>query len=199
VKVHSFDQYSEDWWRVRSGLPSASCADKLLTPTGKPSAQAKAYIASLLADELGYRDEDVSTAWMERGLEMEEEAIAMLELQQDLDTQACGLITNDDVTACCSPDAVVCVAGEIVAGVEVKSPMAKTHIQYLLEDKLPGKYRLQVHFSMAVSGLDRWWFVSYFPELRPLIVCVERDHFTDQVLSALEDFNEMLERARKII
>jgi hypothetical protein len=118
VKVHSFDQYSEDWWRVRSGLPSASCADKLLTPTGKPSAQAKAYIASLLADELGYRDEDVSTAWMERGLEMEEEAIAMLELQQDLDTQACGLITNDDVTACCSPDAVVCVDGEIVAGVQ---------------------------------------------------------------------------------
>jgi hypothetical protein len=52
---------------------------------------------------------------------------------------------------------------------------------------------------MAVSGLDRWWFVSYFPELRPLIVCVERDQFTDQVLSALEDFNEMLERARKII
>jgi hypothetical protein len=51
----------------------------------------------------------------------------------------------------------------------------------LLDGELPAKYRPQVHFSMAITGIQTWFFMSYFPGLRPLILPVHWDDYTDKI------------------
>jgi hypothetical protein len=57
-----------------------------------------------------------------------------------------------------------------------------------MEGVLPDAYKLQVHWSMAVTGLKTWHFMSYFPELEPLILAIQWDDFTDKVCAAQDDF-----------
>jgi len=40
----------------------------------------------------------------------------------------------------------------------------------------------------VVAGFDSWHFMSYFPGLKPLIIKVERDEFTEKVEAALKAF-----------
>ena len=41
---------------------------------------------------------------------------------------------------------------------------------------------------MAVTGLREWWFMSYYPNLNPLILKVEWSSFTDVVVQAQNEF-----------
>lgn len=66
-------------------------------------------------------------------------------------------------------------------GLEIKCPMPETHMAYLLAGTLPHEYKHQVHGSMAVTGLDRWDFLSYCPGEAPLLLTVKRDEFTDRL------------------
>jgi hypothetical protein len=52
---------------------------------------------------------------------------------------------------------------------------------------IPAKYKPQVHFSMAITGIRKWYFMSYYPGLNPLIVLVEWDDYTDKMRAAALD------------
>lgn len=182
------DQGSQAWFDLRRGLPTASCADKLLTPTGRLSAQSEGYLNALLAERAGFADEPMEpTPWMLRGIELEPQARAMFELEKGLTVEQVAFVTTDDGRAGCSPDGLI-----DDVGFEVKCPRCSTHIGYLRAGALPPYYRPQVHFSMAVTGFERWWFMSYFPGLDPLIVLVERDEYTEKVAAALGEFCDRL-------
>ena len=71
-------------------------------------------------------------------------------------------------------------------GVEIKCPIPETHIEWLLDGKLPDDHKLQVHACMAVTGFDRWDFLSYCPGESPLLVTVHRSEFTEQLESGLK-------------
>lgn len=196
--IQTPDQYTTEWWDGRRGIPTASCADKILTPTGKLSAQSRQYMNELIADSLGYGDAPTEpTEWMLRGIELESEARAYYELTTDLDIIQTGFITNDAITAGCSPDGLIKNGDEWGAGFETKCPKASTHVGYLLGGKLPDYYKPQVHFSMAVTGIRRWVFMSYFPGLDPLIVSVNWDDYTDTIAKAIDDFAVQLQAARQ--
>ena len=214
--IHTFKQYSDEWWQVRKGLPTASAANKLLTPTGAISTQSKSLISSFIAEALGYqeRQEFYQSFWMERGHAMEEEARRFFTFETGLAVFEVGFVTNDDKTAGCSPDSLVPFEGVtlfddmtadeweipvnmIGSGLELKCPKPSTHIGYLLEDALPKEYTNQVHFSMAVTGLRKWHFLSYHPELDPLHKLVEWDQRTDMMRTAIESFLGELKDARK--
>lgn len=197
MKVFHFEQYSPDWWKAREGLPTSSCADKILTPTGKLSAQSKGYINTLIAERLGFGDEPIEpTEWMQRGTLLEEDARAFYEFDTGLTITQVGFITNDDGTFGCSPDGLIEKDDEQI-GWETKCPKASTHIGYLLANELPAYYKPQVHSSMAVSGLKKWVFMSYFPGLDPLIVHVDWDEYTDKVSAAIDDFVAQLNAANE--
>ena len=53
---------------------------------------------------------------------------------------------------------------------------------------MPDDHKMQVHWSLAASGLPVWHFVSYFPGLQPFIIEVPRDSFTETVKQAQDDF-----------
>jgi len=191
--IHRMEQYSPEWWQVRTGIPTASCAEKILTPTGKLSAQSRQYMNELIADRLGFGDEPMEpTDWMARGIALEPEARAFYELLTGETVEQVGFITNDEITAGCSPDGLLGTQ----AGFEIKSPKASTHIGYLLNGSLPDYYKPQVHFGMAVTGLKEWIFMSYFPGIDPLIVPVKWDSYTDCVQLAIDGFVRDLQAAQ---
>ncbi len=202
--IHKMEQYSPEWWKARAGLPTASIANKILTPTGKFSAQSKGLINTLIAERLGCPDDPMEASeWMIRGTELEPEARSMYEMDHDLDVEQVGFITNDEATAGASPDGLIDVftdrGGNLTAkaGWECKCPKASTHIGYLLGNELPAYYKPQVHWSMAVSGIRKWVFTSYHPELEPLYIDVEWDDYTESVRLAIVKFTEELATAAK--
>ena len=174
------EQGSEEWLRLRRGVPSASRFDKIITATGKPSAQSEGYFNELLAERWTRKSTNFHvTDAMARGTELEPEAKMFYELFCNVDVIECGFVLHSNRHFGCSPDGLV---GQ--KGLEIKCPAAKTHVQYLRHGKLPTKYIQQVQGCMLVTGFTCWDFLSYHPDLPPLLVTVERD---EKLIGALEN------------
>jgi len=172
------EQRSPEWFAARCGIPTASSFNKIITSTGRPSKTAITYMYELLADWLGAEKEQFQTEWMTRGTAMEPEAIAFYEFETGLDVQPIGFITALDGLVGCSPDGMT-----EHKGLELKCPKASTHVKYLLSGKCPAEYVPQVQGSMWVAEKDEWDFMSYHPDLDPLLITVKRD---DEFIDALE-------------
>ena len=187
--IHDVEQNTPEWFALRCGIPTASEFSKILTSTGKDSTQSKGYMHTLVGERLaGEPLESVNNVWMERGKELEADALSYFEFETDLDIESQGFITNDDLTLGCSPDGF---SGDW--GVEVKCPKGSTHVEYLLGRRVPPVYFPQVQGSMYVTGVDHWWFVSYHPKLDPLIIRVQRDEeWINKLEIALTRFNNQL-------
>ncbi len=191
--IHRMAQYSPEWWDIHRGVPSMSNCAKIITPkTGALSKQARSYMYELIAEPISQEEEESfePTKWMQRGIELEAEARAWYEMKNNVDLDEVGFITNDEATWGCSPDSLT-----DTHGVEIKCPMAKTHVGYLLNGTLPDFYKPQVHGSMFITGLP-WIFISYHPDFDPLVVSVEPDDYTVAVGKALTQFAKDLSAAR---
>lgn len=182
-------QGSDEWFKARKGRITASNADRILTPTGKDSSQWDSYAIELVAecirpDELPAFIGNVHT---DRGNELEAEARALFSQVMDLAVTEVGFITRDDGIVGCSPDGLIYQDGEPIAGVEIKCPLAKNHLSYLVEGEIPKAYMPQVHFSMAVTGLP-WYFLSYCPGMAPHIALAKPDAYTAKMKDAVDRF-----------
>ncbi len=188
-------QGSEEWEQTRLGRATASQASNILTPTGKLSVSRIKYARKLgrecrLSDPMEFQGNKF-TDW---GNDHENEARERFEEITGIDVTEVGFCTREDGIIGCSPDGLIGFVKDIFgeshyeAGLEIKCPTVDKHAEYLIEGVLPSEYNLQVHWSMATTGLNAWWFMSYFPETNPLIIKVERDEFTDKVSEAMDDF-----------
>lgn len=128
------------------------------------------------------------TEW---GKEFESEARMMFAEHTGMAVDEVGLCVNrDNLILACSPDGMIRgdYGLEYIAGLEIKCPSVDTHVDYVMEAVLPSEYAVQVHWSMMVTGLHHWYFMSYFPGLNPLILRVEYDEFTEKLKEAAEQF-----------
>jgi hypothetical protein len=189
MKVYECEQYSDEWWRVRRGVPTASEFGNILTPkTAQLAAAHTGYIYRLIGDtfDLNYpRKDDVATAAMRHGTLMEPEARRWYEFETAQPVRQVGFCTTDDGAFGCSPDGLVGEDG----GLELKNPAPQTHVRYLFEGNLPAEYRCQVHGQLIVTGRAWWDFVSYCPGLPPFLFRVFPDDFTDKLRAALAEFD----------
>lgn len=179
-------QGTSEWAKARIGIPTASCFDKLITPrTMKPSASAKDYMHLKLAEWLLDAPlDDAISQWMERGYQLEEEAVNLYELQHDTDTEAVGFILRDDRAAGASPDRLVGADGLL----EIKCPSAKVHVGYLL-GSVADDYRCQVQGQLYIAEREWCDVVSYCPGLPLAEVRVQRDEeFIGRLEGALDVF-----------
>jgi len=181
------------WRQARTGLATASNIDRIITPkTMKPSSQAAEYANQVAAERILGREivKFAGNYYTERGKELEPAAIRMYEMQNDVDCHHVGFISNDAETVGCSPDFLV---GEEIGG-ELKCPEADTHIGYLYGGGLPEEYKCQVQHSLFVTGFKQWEFISYHPELPPLIISVAPDaEFHEKLAVALSEFEGMVQ------
>lgn len=136
------------------------------------------------------------------GTEREPEARQAFADLTGYEVEQVGFVIRDKCKfAGCSPDGLILNRSE---GVELKAPNSDTHVGYVREGILPDDYVLQVHGSMAVTGLKAWHFFSYYPGLKPLHLRITWNSFTDSVCTALDDFailytqtrNEVLQKLK---
>jgi len=183
------DQRSAAWFEARRGMVTASRFDKILTPKeGKPSAQQNALINELIAESVLPPQEGVIlpvTEEMYEGMKLEGEARCYFELEEaKVPVTQVGFCIHDSGLFGCSPDGLCGEDG----GLELKVPLAKTHIGYIRDGVLPDAYKNQVHGSMIVTGRKWWSFFSYSRHFEPFHIRVERDAFTQKLEGELFAF-----------
>lgn len=184
-------QGSEEWFAMRKGRPTASRFSDIITAkTGELSKSAKAYMCELIAE--CFCPEYVNfmgNSWTDRGIELEPEARAAFIERTGANVQQVGFCTRDDGIVGCSPDGLLVAPNDdYVAGLEIKCPSPKTHVEYVLAGELPDEYKQQVHGGMAVTGLNQWHFFSYYPGLKPLHLVILADSYTAKLSAALDQF-----------
>lgn len=196
MKIIDCEQYSDEWWQLRCGLPTASCADRIFTPGGKVSATSVHYIDRLCAERAGLQSpESYKSEWMDRGHELEPEALAAYRLMTGETVQPVGFILSDDENSGCSPDGAVIEDDTLVMGVEIKCPKPSTMLRWQRDGGLPPEHKPQVHLSMVISDTRAWDFFAYCPGTRHLPVTVLWDKYTDKLAEEFEDFLSRLEKA----
>lgn len=185
---------SPEWFLARAGIPTSSEFDRIITPGGKPSRQADAYLYSLLAEYIvGHPILSDATEWMQRGQDLEDEAIKAYEFERDIETEPGGFWTTDDGLAGCSPDRLVGTDGLL----EIKCPKPNTQAGYLLTGKLEEDYYPQLQGQLWIT--ERAWveIVSYHPEMPAAVMRVPRDEKYISLLSVLmETFRARLIEGR---
>jgi hypothetical protein len=169
IELH-VEQRSPEWFVAKTGVLSGSVVAQGLTPTGKVS-QSKQYqrmVRQLAAETiLGEIDEIPQTMWMTRGIELEPEARRTYEFLTGNTVRETGLCYLDSTKRIgCSPDGLIDPDGVY----ETKSPKPEKHIEYLLNGVVPAEYMPQVQFNLYVTGRKWLDFMSYCPEMKPLIV-----------------------------
>ena len=203
--VLDLEQGSDEWVKARLGVVAASEASRLVTATGRASSgdARNRYMRELLVET--WQGEPVGefggNYFTDRGRAMEPEAFSWYAFSRGEKPQKVGLVYRDESRrTACSPDALVGEDG----GLELKCPMPETHMLYLLEcgeGGMPAAYRVQVQFSLWVTGRAWWDFMSYCPRLPEAIVrvCPEseyQDRFDEVVPKFLADMR--VARARLI-
>ena len=191
MKIHDCTQGTTEWLELRSGIPTASEFDKILTPGGKPSKSAEPYMFKLLAERMmGHPVTEYMSTWMDRGSQMEAEAVRFYELQRDLETVKVGFITNDAGTIGSSPDRLVGDYGLL----EIKVPAEHTHVGYLLKKSVEQAYFVQAQGQLWVAECQWNDVLSYHPEMPPALIRVERDEeFIESLAAAVNAFSRILE------
>lgn len=189
--IHECKQGSEEWLRLRSGRPTSSNFDRIVTPKGKVSAQAEKYMYELLAERIMQRPvvQYVST-WMDKGMQSEEEAVKYYEAQRDLDTVKIGFCTNDAETIGASPDRFVGDNGLL----EIKCPRESTHCAYLMKSSVDAEYYPQCQGQLWVC--EREWndIMSYCPGMPEALIRVERNRdFIELLENEVGTFSQRLE------
>lgn len=169
------EQGSPEWHAARLGVATASEFDCIMTPGGK-AASGKAvntYINTLIAEKLTGKPYSFGTSIdIRRGIELEPEARANYAFLRDCEPEIVGMVYLDERRLIsCSPDALVGESGLW----ECKCPKDHTHVGYLRDGKLPDIYRAQVQGQIWITGRDWCDFMSYHPDMKALIVRVERD------------------------
>lgn len=192
-------QRSEAWFKLRSGRLTGYNFKKLLTPTGRkpcPKNMEWGPWGSLIMELCGsfLKPEEIvfeGNLHTDRGIILEPEAREEFCRLTGLTVKEVGFVLCKDGPVGCSPDGLIIdKQGNYIAGLEIKSPTSKIQIPRLLKGTLPDEHRQQVHGSMVVTGLRTWYFMSYCPGLRPLLLKVEWDEYTDLFKEALEEFKE---------
>lgn len=175
-------QGSDAWLAARLGVVTASEFDQILTPAKLELSKSSArYMYRKLGEwMLGAPLEAFVSPWMERGKDLEPEAIRYYEMERDCETQPVGFISTDDGSIGCSPDRLIGTTGVL----ELKCPSLEVHVGYMLDPvSLAAEYRLQTQGEMWVSGRHQGDIMSYYPGFPAVIVPLKPE---EKVFAAFE-------------
>lgn len=185
-------QGSEEWFIEHAGKPGASSFNKIVTTKGELSKQADDYALQLAGEHLlGSMEHGYVSFAMQQGLDRENEARQYYEMVYDAEVQQVGMVYKDErQDRLCSPDGLVIISNRYATkGLEIKCPMLKAHIKYLLNKTFPIDYFCQIQGGLYITGFETWDFLSYYPGLDPFLITVERDEkFIEKLDKALDEF-----------
>lgn len=194
---YDVEQGTEEWHKLRVGIPTASEFDKIITPTGKKSTQWDSYSNRLLAEMIiGGPVESFQSDWMNRGKELEADAAIFYDIQRGTEAEVVGFCTDDNGHFGASPDRLIGEDGVL----EIKCAAPHTHIKYLIGDSVDKTYWPQIQGQLLVTG--RAWsdVISFHPQIPPSIIRVERDEeYLKLLTEGLAEFRDKMMKKKKIL
>lgn len=198
------EQGSQEWLALRAGKVTASKVSDVMSAI--TTAGYRNYLADLVVERLtGNKTESFTNAAMQWGVDQEPLARAEYEVKTGNFVDQIAFVEHPTIVNFgCSPDGLVGDDGLI----EIKCPNTATHIDYVMQDKVPTKYIPQIQCQLAVTGRKWCDFISFDPRLpdglQILIVRLDRDDeyieklearvvkFLDEVNSAVNGLKEKM-------
>jgi putative phage-type endonuclease len=200
------EQRTEEWFAARCGKVTASRVADIIakTKTGY-SASRENYLAQLVCERMtGKPAESYSNSAMQWGTDQEPFARAAYEANKDVLVEEMGFAVHPTIDgAGASPDGLVGLFGLV----EIKCPNTATHIQTLLDQKVPEKYNVQMQWQMACTSRQWCDFVSFDPRmdegLQLFVKRVEYDpiyvaQLEKEVINFLMDVEDKIQKLNKL-
>ena len=187
IEVFDCDQGTEEWYRARMGIPTASEFSTVLAKgkSGGESKTRRTYMLKLAGEILtGEPMESYSNQHMERGKEMEPEARNLYSFLRETDLGRVGFIKNGEKG--CSPDALIGENGML----EIKTALPHILIDLHTRNDFPPEHFAQCQGALWVA--EREWIdiAVYWPKL-PLFVhrAHRNEAFIKTLAAGVNDFN----------
>ena len=112
------------------------------------------------------------TQAMQDGIDREETARCLYTDTVGWSVDQVGFVSHDDLMAGCSPDGVI---GSFDGIVEIKCPIATTHLAFIKSGLVPDKYVRQCVHNMWITGAKWCDYVSYQPDFPEQVqMCMKR-------------------------
>lgn len=192
-------QGSDEWFRARMGIPTASEFATVLAKGrgGDDSKTRRTYLRKLAGEIItGEPMEGFSNAHTERGKEMEDEARSLYAFLTDESLTNVGFIRSGQKG--CSPDSLVGDDGLL----EIKTKLPHLMVECIERDEFPPEHKAQCQGALWVA--EREWIdiAVYWPKFPMFQKRAYRDEAYIKSLSeAVDQFNEELaqtvERVRR--
>ena len=196
--VKDLEQRTDEWKAIRKGSIGGTRVKSVFAKNNLPLIDE--LIAERHSDTI---EENFVNDAMQRGIDLEPVAIAEFMERTDLFVDTFGLVTNEKFPNChLSPDGLILDGAEIpMAGVEVKCPSTKKHVEYIRTNRVPAEYKKQVfHYFALVETIETMYFVSYDPrfEIRPIhIVTIHREDIIDDLKEYEEGLTKFIAKLEK--
>jgi len=154
---YDIEQRSEEWDAIKLGKVSGSQAKRIMGDRGGY----RSYRSELIAERITSERKEIQiTKSMQRGIHLEPQALAQYAIRENRVMTSVGFVElTKDIG--CSPDDLADNDGIV----EIKCPNRDTHINSLIENKIPCLNVYQCFFNLWVCDRDWCDFVSYSPEL----------------------------------
>ncbi len=204
--IHDVKQNTDEWMIIRCGIPTASCASKLVTSTGGLSKSLPEYAKTLAGDKWAGKPLDTweGNRHTERGHELEPLAADAYAFEYDCNPQVVGFVTDDLGRMGCSPDRFLGDDGIL----ETKNLSAKKHIEaldyYDRHGKAQPTYIPQCKMLMLVTDKSYCDLQYHHPDLPHLVIRQLPDEaffttLTLQITAVLAERDRLLKMMEKYL
>jgi putative phage-type endonuclease len=173
MNIINCEQGTPEWKAARCARVTASKVKDILAK-GKGSAESASranyrhqIVCEMLSGEP--QDDPIYGAAIQWGVDNEKFARAAYEVDQHVMVDQVGMVIHPKSDRCAaSPDGIVDWDGKSIPKglVEIKCPLTKTHITYILAGGVPNDYEPQMVWQMACTGAKWVDFVSFDPRLK---------------------------------
>lgn len=188
VEIIDCEQNSEEWYRARMGLPTASEFSTILAQGrgGKPSKTRATYLNKIAGEIITQTPaENYSNAYMERGHALQEEAVRHYETLQNCETGSVGFLRNGRKGA--SPDRLIGDDGLL----EIKTQAPHLLIERILSGKFPPEHKAQCQGQLWVAEREWLDIGVYYPGMPLFLKRVTRDEpYIVNLAAEVARFNE---------
>jgi putative phage-type endonuclease len=164
MQIHNVIQKSEEWFELRRKHPLTASNAQAIATGGKGL---ETLVWETLAEKYSFADKDrVSNKDMERGVELEDQARDIYQLETGLEVYEIGFITNEVISPVggVSPDGAI---KNKKGGIEIKCFDDTKHFKYSIEGLTPeSQYEWQMQMQMLFAEWDFVDFCAYNPNYK---------------------------------
>lgn len=165
--VSEHPQNTPEWFADRAGRATGSKAACVTAKVKSGEAATRAdYRVQLALERLLCKPcaDEFSSDDIDRGHEREPFARMRYEIVTGITVEQCGFLYREDMMAGCSPDGLLEDGGRLGLW-EAKCPKSKTHFKYLVENRIPPTYQIQVLHNVLMTGAEFVDFISFDPDM----------------------------------